>query len=76
MVNPHVTTCRNPFVPIHHSLHSSAIEKFSILIFASVKSVESPGRDESCILLDPDDDSLQVGEKIIHSIKLSHTLCF
>lgn len=53
----------NPFIPKHHSLHSSAIEKFSILIFASIKSMESLGRDESCVLLDPDDESLPSREK-------------
>lgn len=63
VVIPYVTTGRNPFVPIYYRLHSSTIEKFGKLIFASAKSVESPGRDESCVLLDPDDESLQVAEK-------------
>lgn len=63
VVIPYVTTGRNPFVPIYYRQHSSTIEKFGKLIFASVKSVESPGRDESCVLLDPDDESLQVAEK-------------
>lgn len=72
LLTPHVI---NPFIPKRHILHTSVTEKFSILITASAKSEQSPGRHESCALLDPADESLPSREKILVTRLNCHTHC-
>jgi len=75
MLSPRVTNGTNPFNSKHHILDTSVIEKLSILIAASAKIWDSPGRDESCARLDPDDESLPSRKKILLTRLNFHTHC-
>lgn len=75
VLTPHVTNGTNLFLSKRHILHNSITEKFNILITASAKTGDSPGRDESCALLDPDDESLPSREKILVTRLNFHTHC-